>query len=52
MTERVSTQVEAADMGFLQRPHGVTQGDVLRLDGAWGKKQVWCPMFEPEVVWE
>jgi len=23
--------------------------DVTRFDGARGKKQVWCPMFEPEV---
>jgi len=23
-----------------------------RLDGAWGKKQVWRPMFEPEVFWK
>jgi len=27
----------------------ITARDVTRLDGARDKKQVWCPMFEPEV---
>ena len=30
----------------------VVRRDVTRLDGARGKKQVWRPMFEPEVFWK
>jgi len=36
MTERILTQVQAPEMGFLRRVHGDT--GVPRLDGARGKK--------------
>jgi len=43
MTERVLTQVEAPDFGFLRRLPTVGPKDLPRLDGASGKKQVWRP---------
>ena len=40
ITERISTQVQASDMGFLRRLYGVMQG---RTEVRWrpGKKKVW-----------
>jgi len=32
--------------------HGSSIRDVMRLNGTWGKKQVWRPMFELEVFWK
>ena len=39
-------------LGQQTRFHCMQPGGVSRSDGARGKKQVWCPMFEPEVFQE
>jgi len=38
--------------GQQTRFHCMQPGGVSRSDGARGKKQVWCPVFEPEVFQE
>jgi len=46
MTERILTQVQAPEMEFLRRVHGVTTRGVPR----WGARNKFCAsMFEPEV---
>jgi len=50
-TERILSQVQAADMGFLRRVHGATQG---RTEMRWRPEQETSltPMFEPKAFSE
>jgi len=51
MTEIMLTQVQAAEMGFLRRVHGVT--GAYRGQTARGTKNKFgVPMFKPKVFWE
>jgi len=38
----------SSSRNYLTKQFCNTSRGVMRLDGARGKKQVWCPMFEPE----
>jgi len=47
--KKVRVHPNTSDSGTLVATCGNQPGGVKRLDGARGKKQVWRPMFEPEV---